>query len=112
MLASDGIFDKLKNQDVNSIVWNTIKEHQLDKNMSLHAICGKAADQILREAARLRTLDNISVVILGFQKLQDYLDNVRSQMDAREEESSSKRTQQDFRTKTQKVDTILKDIRG
>jgi hypothetical protein len=38
-------------------------------NMSLHAICGKAADEILKEAAKLKTLDNISIVIMAFKKL-------------------------------------------
>lgn len=27
VIGSDGIFDKLSNQDVNEIVWNTIKEY-------------------------------------------------------------------------------------
>lgn len=27
ILGSDGIFDKLKNEDINNIVWNTIREY-------------------------------------------------------------------------------------
>ena len=27
VIGSDGIFDKLKNEDINKIVWNTIKDH-------------------------------------------------------------------------------------
>jgi hypothetical protein len=45
--------------------------------MNIHMICGRAADEILREAAKQKTLDNISIVVMGFKKLQDYLDNVR-----------------------------------
>ena len=28
VIGSDGIFDKLKNEDINKIVWNTIKDYQ------------------------------------------------------------------------------------
>lgn len=45
--------------------------------MSLHQICGKAADEILKVAALEKTLDNISIVLIAFKKLSDYLDGIR-----------------------------------
>ena len=69
IIGSDGIFDKLNNENLNSIVWNTIKENQHINGITLHQICGKAADEILKHAAVQKTLDNISIVVIGFKKL-------------------------------------------
>lgn len=54
-----------------------IKECQANTSISIHQICGRAADEILREAARLKTMDNISIVVMGFKKLSDYLERIR-----------------------------------
>lgn len=42
---------------------------------SIHSICGRIGDSILKESARLKTLDNISVVVMAFEKAQEYLNN-------------------------------------
>lgn len=81
VLGSDGIFDKLSNEMIGDIVWNVIREHQHNTAVSVHQICGKAADEILREAARLKTMDNISIVVIAFKKLQDYLETIRYSQD-------------------------------
>jgi protein phosphatase 2C family protein 2/3 len=36
VIGSDGIFDKLNNEDINSIVWNTIKENLNSHGVTLH----------------------------------------------------------------------------
>jgi len=77
VLGSDGIFDKLSNEMIGEIVWGVIKENQFNISMSIHQICGKAADEILREAAKLKTMDNISIVIIAFKKLHDLLEKLR-----------------------------------
>ena len=51
ILGSDGIFDKLSTDEICQLAWNIIKEHQNDTNLSMHQICGKCADEILRLAA-------------------------------------------------------------
>ena len=79
VIGSDGIFDKLSNDDINEIIWNTIKESQSNLSLSIHAICGRAADEILKAAAINKTLDNISIVVIAFKRLQDYLEQVRQQ---------------------------------
>ena len=77
VIGSDGIFDKLANDFIGETVWNVVREYQNNNNYSLHAICGKAADEILREAAKLKSMDNISIIVIAFKKLQDYLDRIR-----------------------------------
>ena len=59
-------------------MWTIIKENQNDPSQSMHSLCGKCADEILRFAAKQKTMDNISIVMIGFKKLQDYLDKHRS----------------------------------
>lgn len=36
VIGSDGIFDKLKNEDINKLVWSTIRDYQHNASMSLH----------------------------------------------------------------------------
>lgn len=36
VFGSDGIFDKLKTEDINEIVWNTVKEYQSNMQMNIH----------------------------------------------------------------------------
>lgn len=36
ILGSDGIFDKLGTEEICQLVWNIVKEHQSDVNMTLH----------------------------------------------------------------------------
>lgn len=71
LIGSDGIFDKLKNDQINQIVWDvTTRQRQLAHSQgqapSVHTISGLVADEILHAAARNRSLDNISVVFVAF----------------------------------------------
>jgi serine/threonine protein phosphatase PrpC len=64
----DGIFDKLSNSEVISIVWDTFKR---DKGsfQNIHEFCGKAAENIMKLAFHNKTLDNITVVIIALEGL-------------------------------------------
>lgn len=77
VIGSDGIFDKLSNEQIGETVWSVVREHQGNNNYTLHEICGRAADEILREAAKLKSMDNISIIVIAFKRLQDYIDKVR-----------------------------------
>ena len=73
LIGSDGIFDKIKNDQINQIVWDvTTKERQAaisqGKRPSVHTISGLVADEILHACARYRSLDNISIVFVAFQR--------------------------------------------
>ena len=80
LIGSDGIFDKLKNDKINSIVWEVTNKVRLEAYKtgevpSIHAISGKVADEILHAAANNRSLDNLSIVFVAFQRYKDYIDS-------------------------------------
>lgn len=81
ILGSDGIFDKLNNETIGKLVWSTIKECSLDPTISIHKICGICTDLILKEAAKNKSIDNISIVMIAFQRLHDYITRARAQIE-------------------------------
>ena len=80
IIGSDGIFDKLKNDQINQIVWD-IANFQRTRHLSvagtqatnLHQICGLITDEIIQSAARNHSIDNISVVFVAFKKFENYI---------------------------------------
>ena len=119
VIGSDGIFDKLSNHDLGEIVWNVVREHQQNLSVSLHAICGKAADEILKEAAKQKSMDNISIVMIAFKPLQDYLDKVRFCKDQNEDQEQTPQAMSeapknywttDSKSQSQKVNHLFKSI--
>ena len=75
MIGSDGIFDKLKNDAINKIIWDvTTKQRQLaysrGETPSVHIISGLVADEVLHASAKARSLDNLSVVFVAFKRFK------------------------------------------
>jgi protein phosphatase 2C family protein 2/3 len=70
VLASDGIYDKMSSREVVKTVWEST---ELEKASSIHQQCGLAVENILRDAIHRRTLDNITVVIIGFKNFKQKL---------------------------------------
>lgn len=68
LLASDGIFDKLSNEEIVEIIWQTAKEK--DRYKTVHELCGLAIEKVMKYSVYKRTQDNITVVILGFENLE------------------------------------------
>lgn len=65
----DGIYDKLSSRDVVKCVWESTEE----KAQNVHHQCGLAVENILRESINRRTLDNITVVMIGFKNFKQRL---------------------------------------
>lgn len=65
----DGIYDKLSSRDVVKCVWESTDE----KAQNVHHQCGLAVENILRESIHRRTLDNITVVMIGFKNFKQKL---------------------------------------
>ena len=79
LIGSDGIFDKLKNDAINQIIWDvTTQQRQLAHSRgeipSVHTISGLVADEILHASAKARSLDNISVVFVAFRRFKEYIE--------------------------------------
>ena len=66
LLACDGIFDKMSNQDCVDAIWKNVRAK---KQESVHAQVGPGVDVILKTAALKRTLDNITAVIIALDGL-------------------------------------------
>ena len=69
-ILGDGIFDKLNSKDVIRTVWESTEQ---EKATNIHQQCGLAVEQILRESITRRTLDNITVVVIGFKNFKQSL---------------------------------------
>ncbi len=63
-VLGDGIYDKLSNQDVVTIVWDTLHRDK-GKFKNIHEFCGKAVENIMKLAFHKKTLDNITVVMVA-----------------------------------------------
>ncbi len=85
LIGSDGVFDKLKNDQINGIVWDIttkarFQAHKTGQMPSIHTISGQVADEILHKCAKNRSLDNLSVVFVAFQKFKDYIDMFKQEI--------------------------------
>ena len=75
VLGCDGIFDKLSNEETNACVWKAVYDnmtHQTVKNQvkDVHKLCGMGVEYILKNALLRRSLDNVTVVVIGFTNLK------------------------------------------
>ena len=79
-MGCDGIFDRMTNLEVQELAWKTIEEcktkYGLDPDnggLSVHQICGKVVDSLMQNAAREKSFDNLTIVMVAFKGLLDYL---------------------------------------
>ena len=73
-LGCDGIFDKLSTAHISTLLYATIHSFA---HLSLPELCARCADTILLEAAKFQSIDNLSVVMIAFQGLQDYIHRLK-----------------------------------
>jgi len=83
-MGCDGIFDRMTNLDVQEQAWKTIEEYKTKYvkeatpgGMTVHQICGKVVDSLMQNAAIEKSLDNLTIVMVAFKGLQDYLSRQR-----------------------------------
>lgn len=69
--SGDGIYDRLSNDDIVECVWEAAKDRS--KFSTLHEFCGVAVESIMKLAVFKKTLDNITVVMLGLEGLETAL---------------------------------------
>ncbi len=75
VLGCDGIFDRLSNQQVLDVTWDTINQAKSTerKNNSMletiHTLTGKMTDRILTQSAIEKSFDNLTIVIISFKNL-------------------------------------------
>ena len=75
VLGCSGIFEKLETQDVLEVIWNQVrdkKQTNLYHPSMIHKLIGKCADEVLQEAARRKSRENLTVAILVFKNLDNF----------------------------------------
>ena len=71
ILACDGIFDKLTNEESVQCVWNSVKDNkQLGFASNIHKQSGMGVEYILKNSLLRRTLDNVTVVMISFNNFK------------------------------------------
>jgi serine/threonine protein phosphatase PrpC len=79
-MGCDGIFDRLTNLEVQELAWKTIEECKSrfatdaqQGYLTVHQICGRVVDALMQNAAREKSFDNLTIVMVAFKGLLDYL---------------------------------------
>lgn len=70
ILGCDGIFDVLSNEELISWAWHLIERCP---HNDIHLLSKWITNELLLEAMRRRSLDNVTIVFLGLRGLEDYL---------------------------------------
>lgn len=75
VLGCDGIFDKMSNLDSVACVWRAVYDNQTHptvkgKVKDVHKMCGMGVEYILKNTLLRRSLDNVTVVIIGFNNFK------------------------------------------
>lgn len=81
LLGSDGIFDKLQNEEIFKIVREEARAHteimpskiQLYSFDHLATVCGAGVNAVMRAAMQQESTDNLTVVILAFKNFVAFL---------------------------------------
>lgn len=73
VMGCDGIFDKLTNQDTIKCVWNSVDDEMGERRV--HDQCAMGVEYIIKNSLLKKTLDNVTVVIIGFEGFEKYLNN-------------------------------------
>ena len=74
LLASDGIFDVISNEECVKIVYDTIryfKKNSIDPYREYDMILGECVSNVMKQALLKRSEDNVTVMIICFTNLLD-----------------------------------------
>jgi len=75
VLGCDGIYDKLSNEEVSKVVWDTMNDESLT---NFHQALGAASENILKKALLSKSFDNVTAIVLGFSNLENHFNSLRS----------------------------------
>lgn len=76
LLASDGIFDTMTNQEIVDTVWNTLRHHKatcLNPNKEYERILGECVSNVMKRALIQNSEDNITVMMVCFKNLLEFV---------------------------------------
>ena len=65
-MGSDGIFDKLSNEDIAKIIWSKGKI-LYNKGKNIHTITGECVKAVIKEAMHKKSSDNVTGILIIFK---------------------------------------------
>lgn len=74
ILASDGVFDKLENDEVVSTCWKGIEKAVNADEKTVERACEVSVDDLIHQCLQRRVQDNVSVIMISF-KSQQFIQN-------------------------------------
>ena len=108
VMASDGVYDKMSNDDIVKCVWESCDRNKWQQNQnqkasqSVHQQCGLAVESVLKNALYRQSLDNVTVVMIGFQNFKRKVFGKSKNSEREEQEQSAQVTSSQTEMKTQK----------
>lgn len=76
LIGSDGIFDKLANEDIVRCVWDSVKK-SLKQGLSDHDMYEAAAQDVVQLAMDNNSLDNVTAILICLNGLKEYAKKIR-----------------------------------
>lgn len=70
VLACDGVFDVLGNQEVAAGAWDHLRRYA--KQLGLKEACRLAAENVMKLAFDKKSMDNVTVIVVAFQEEEYY----------------------------------------
>lgn len=70
VMACDGIYDVLSNEEVVKGVWESLQKHT--KSKGLKEACRIASEYVMKMSFDKRSMDNVTVIIVAFQREEYY----------------------------------------
>lgn len=81
----------MESKDVVKVVWQTVEIFK-DRNLTIHELLSVCVEEILREVMNRRSLDNITVVMIGktssnaaFKNFENTIAQMQQERNAKEE---------------------------
>lgn len=71
-LGSDGVYDKLSNEEIAECIWAAARS-SLGSSNSIHEACGKGASEVIKLAMNKGSLDNVTGVVIGLKGLEQWI---------------------------------------
>ena len=75
--AGDGIFDRIESHESVQTMWTYINSNKAAEP-NIHKLCAGSVEALMRQAILRKTLDNITVVMIGLQNLDRVLSEPKS----------------------------------
>jgi len=71
-LASDGVYDKMENEDITSAAWN-LWSGKRDQNV--HSALKTGVEHLIKETLLRKSLDNVTGILVGFSHLESFFED-------------------------------------